>query len=189
MIAPAFLRLDSASTEDMLTDAAVHVLAEKGGTGLTMRAIGEWLRVTPPRVSQMVTRNDLDLVVTARFAQRWAEWIEYRRWMEGPLALLPLEPEEIAGVRVWLALREIARSRPELAEILHGARRRERAVVTGLHGVDLCPAELDLLEATVEGLRTRLCDPVDPLALIEARSRLTRLLTLLGDGLTDARPA
>jgi hypothetical protein len=99
------------------------------------------------------------------------------------------EPEEIAGVRVWLALWELARSRPELAEIVDGARRRERAVVSGLHGVDLGPEELDLLQATVEGLRVRVCDPHAPLSLTEARSTLTRLLTLLGDGLELARPA
>ena len=33
MLPHPFLRLDSASTEDMLTDAAVHVLAAKGATG------------------------------------------------------------------------------------------------------------------------------------------------------------
>lgn len=58
MLPSELLRLDSASTEDMLTDAAVHVLAEKGAAGLTTKAIADWLRVTPARVSQLVRREN-----------------------------------------------------------------------------------------------------------------------------------
>jgi hypothetical protein len=100
MLPRAFLRLDSANVEDMLTDAALHVLAAHGATGLSIKAVAEWLRVSPPRVSQMVTRDRLTLVVAARFAQRWIDWIGYRRSFEGVVALLPVENDEIAGVRV-----------------------------------------------------------------------------------------
>lgn len=111
MISHAFLRLDSASREDMLTDAAVHVLAAGGAVGLTLRAVADWLNVTPARVSQMVSRHQLPYLVTVRFVQRWSSWVEYQRWRHGVHALLPAEPDEIAGVRVWLALTELARSR------------------------------------------------------------------------------
>jgi hypothetical protein len=47
----------------------VHVLSEKGAVGLTIKAIADWLRVTPGRVSQMTTRHHLVLVVAARFAK------------------------------------------------------------------------------------------------------------------------
>jgi hypothetical protein len=100
MMHRAFLRLDSASTEDMLTDAAVHVLAENGAAGLTSRSVADWLGVTPARVSQMVRREHLVAVAATRFANRWLDWIEYRRWIEGAASLLPSEIEEMAGVRV-----------------------------------------------------------------------------------------
>src|SRR5690349_356332 len=79
MISHEFLRMDSANHEDMLTDAAVHVLAEAGANGLSHRAIADWLRVSPARVSQMISRERLRVVVTARFALRWSSWIEFRR--------------------------------------------------------------------------------------------------------------
>jgi len=179
MMHSAFLRLDSASTEDMLTDAAVHVLTENGAAGLTSRSVADWLGVTPARVSQMVTREQLVAVVAARFANRWLDWIEYRRWVEGAASLLPSDVEEMAGVRVWLALCELARERPDLTEVFARVRQRERAVLVDL-GLGLDDRELDVVLATAEGLRVKICEPSSPLALEDARSALARLLELLG---------
>jgi hypothetical protein len=111
MIPRALLRRDSASHEDMLTDAAVHVVADHGLAGLTTKAIAAWLRVTPARVSQMATREHLRLVVTARFANRLLDWIEQRYWSEGCTAPLAVEQENVTGPRVWLALCEWGRDR------------------------------------------------------------------------------
>jgi hypothetical protein len=179
MVHRAFLRLDSLSVEDMVTDAAVHVLAEQGAAGLSVKAVAAWLKVSRQRGSQMVTRERLSAVVAAHFANRWLEWIEFRRWSEGASSLLPSEVEEIAGVRVWLALCEVARERPDLTEFFERARRRERAVLVDLD-LGLDDHGLDLILSTVEGLRVRLCEPSGPLALEDARSSLTRLLDLLG---------
>lgn len=179
MIPRALLRLDSASQEDMLTDAAVHVLADHGLVGLTTKAIADWLRVTPARVSQMATREQLRLMVTARFANRMLDWIEQRYWSEGCTALLAVEEQNITGPRVWLALREWGRDRPELTELFELARDRERAVLSGLD-LGLDDQELDLVLTTVEGLRARLCDPSRPLTPERARSTLESLLQLLG---------
>jgi hypothetical protein len=175
MLPHAFLRLDSASTEDMLTDAAVHVLAAKGATGLTIRAVAEWLRVTPPRVSQMASRAHLIEVVTARFGIRWIDWIEYRRWREGVMALLPAEPDEVAGVRVWLALAELARFSPRPAELLAYTRRREQVIVADLLEVEPDAADVTLVLATAQGLRAGLCESGGP-TLSAARSVLEGLL-------------
>jgi hypothetical protein len=178
MIPRALLRRDSASHEDMLTDAAVHVLADHGVVGLTTKAVAAWLRVTPARVSQMATREHLRLVVTW-FANRLLDWIEQRYWSEGCSALLALEEENVVGPRVWLALCEWRRGRPELAEIFESARERERAVLRDLD-LGLDDHELDLVLTTAEGLRARLCDPSRPLTPEQARSTLARLLQVLG---------
>jgi len=181
MLPRQFLRLDSASTEDMLTDAAAHVLAAGGATALSLRAVAAWLKVTPARVSQLVTRDQLPVVVAARFAQRWVDWIEYRRWSEGALALLPAEPEDVAGVRVWLALSELARHRADVSEILDAARDRERDVLTDL-------SDPDLVLATADGLRAALCGRATALSLTEAHSTLADLLELLGRVTSRAGP-
>ena len=185
MISHAFLRLDSASREDMLTDAAVHVLAAGGAVGLTLRAVADWLNVTPARVSQMVSRHQLPYLVTVRFVQRWSSWVEYQRWRHGVHALLPAEPDEIAGVRVWLALTELARSRGDLAELLELARDRERAALTDIDGVALEPHQMDLVLATADGLRMGLCR-VEGLTIPVARKTLTDLLAHLE--VRDLRP-
>jgi hypothetical protein len=163
----------------MLTDAAVHVLAAQGAVGLTTKAIADWLRVTPARVSQMATLEHLRLVVTARFANRLLDWIEQASWLEGCTSLLAVEEENVAGVRIWLALCELGRKRPELTEIFERARDRERAVLINL-GLGLGDQEVVLMLATIEGLRVRLCDPSRPLTPEQARSTLDRLLQLLG---------
>ncbi len=181
MLPRQFLRLDSASTEDMLTDAATHVLAAGGATALSLRAVAAWLKVTPARVSQLVTRDQLPVVVAARFAQRWVDWIEFRRWSEGALALLPAEPEDVAGVRVWLALSEMARHRADVSEILDAARDRERDVLTDL-------SDPDLVLATADGLRAALCGRAAALSLTEAHSTLADLLELLGAVTSRAGP-
>ncbi len=187
MVPRAFLRLNSASTEDMLTDAAVHVLAFNGALGLTTRAVADWLRVTPARVSQMVRREQLTFVVAARFANRLLDHIERSMWSEGSAALLAVADENVAGIRVWLALCELGRERADLAEVLARARGRERAVLAGLD-LGLDDDELELVMANVEGLRARLCDPSDALAPEDARSMLARLLELLGAKGTRGRP-
>jgi hypothetical protein len=88
-----------------------------------------------------------------------------------------------------LALTELARSDARVAEIFDGVRSRERAVVAERTGPDIDPGSLDLVMATVEGLRVGLCDAGGILPLAEARSTLTRLLELLGHGAAATRPA
>jgi hypothetical protein len=127
----------------------------------------------------MVSRERLPGVVAARFANRWLDWIEYRRWDVGAACLLPNEDDQVAGVRVWLALSELARQHPDLTEIFTRARERERAVLRDLD-LGVADRELDLVLATVEGLRVRLCEPEGALTVHEARSLLIRLLELLG---------
>ncbi len=107
------------------------------------------------------------------------QWIEQRRWPEGVAALLPAEPEEVAGVRVWLALCELTRERPELTEIFEHARGREHALLVDA-GLGLDELDADLVLAAVEGLRVRLCEPGATVTVDGARTALARLLEHLG---------
>lgn len=82
-------------------------------------------------------------------------------------------------MRVWLALHELARSRPEVAGFLDVARERERAAVADVEGLILDPNDLDLVLATADGLRCALCRPQSGISMLEAHSTLTNLLTHL----------
>ena len=104
------------------------------------------------------------------------DWIEHRRWREGALALLPAEPDEVAGVRVWLALAELARFNPRP----RGATRltpedREQVLVADLLEAEPDSADVTLVLATAQGLRAGLCES-GGLTLTAARSALEGLL-------------
>lgn len=179
MISPEFLRLGSGHPDDMLTDAAVCVLAERGAAGLTHRALADWLHVSSARVSQLVSRDRLPFVVTARYVERWCGWVEFRRLFDGVFAMLPSHPAELPGLRVWLALGEIARGREDVAELMDVARRREREALLHIVGAPLRASEVDLVVATTDGLRSALGRTTHPATITEARSTLDALLTLL----------
>jgi hypothetical protein len=95
---------------------------------------------------------------------------------------LPSVATELPGLHVWSALRELSRSRPDVAELLTVAVERERDVIA-----HACPAlddvALRLVLVTVEGLRSTLCAPGAPATdevTRAAQVTLGQLLDLLG---------
>lgn len=111
-----FLRPDSASDADMLTDGALAVLAESGLGGLSISAIARWAGVTPPaltvrwREENRGARERILGLVIVTFGKRWHLWSRRALMEAEPSLSLPSTAEEVAGVRAWLALRELARS-------------------------------------------------------------------------------
>ena len=97
-------------------------------------------------------------------------------------------PDELPGLRVWLALTEIAGSagREDLTEIVDHVREREREVMTRTDPdlpalLTARPSDVPLVEATVDGLRRALVRGSDPMTIDDARASLASLLGLLAE--------
>lgn len=176
------LRPGSCNYDDILTDAAVHILREHGLRGLSIRAVADWMRITPAAVSHHVNRDQLMVLVSGRFGARWLGWILQRTFTDGVLALLPPDEDEIYGVRVWLALAELGRNHLEVGEQLRDVRREERDILHRVTQGRLDSAAADTTLALVDGLRALLCPPAaclagDRLSLTEARASLDAHVT------------
>jgi len=111
-----FLRPDSAAEADILTDGAMAVLAEAGPGGLSISAIARWIGVTPPaltlrwREEGCGARARILRLVILTFGKRWHLWSRSPLMRDEPSLSLPATAEEVAGVRAWLSLRELARA-------------------------------------------------------------------------------
>lgn len=176
-----FLRMDDPFPDEILTDALVHVLAERGLARFSVSALARWMKVTPAAVLNTKPRKHVVEAVTARFGDRWLAWGKPDLYDDIP-ARLPQTEDEIHGVRVWHALGELARGetvagRPNPTEILADIRRRER-MATGLHlehrlGRRATEDEVRATCCLVEGLRLHLALPGADLSHDQARRLLT----------------
>jgi AcrR family transcriptional regulator len=174
------LRPFSASWVDIYTDGAIHVINEQGLGGLTVRALADWMGVTPASVSQRTSRDQLVADVVDQFCHRWLQWIDDREFEHGVISLLPTNDEELPGVRVWLALLELGRADERTGRRVAAARAEERTLLLRLAGGELSADEVDRLVAVVDGLRLAVCAPVEPMPV-------TRAMELL-EGHTSVRP-
>lgn len=155
------------------TDAVVILLISGGFDQVAMAPVARWMRQVPSAVKQMAGGRDRFLrMVTARFARRWLGWatsIPYRRTIP---VRLPVEVDEIHGVRVWSVLREIAygearAGRTSLAELVAETEESEQAAL--IHaltrsGRQPTDAEAALVSCLVAGLRSALVRPVRPMS-------------------------
>lgn len=169
-----FLRPDSASELDMLTDAALAVLFEAGLVGLSISAIARRIGVTPPALTLRWREEDrgarariLQLVVLT-FGERWHLWSRGPLMSDEPSLSMPATSEEIGGVRAWLAFQELARTEqilgnPDVHAAVQRIRERDRDEVRGMVRLsDGRPLDVEAAAAIcalAEGLRTELaCD-------------------------------
>lgn len=180
-----FLLPDHREYAEILTDAAVHVLEMRGVAEFSVAAMARWMKVTPEAVHNLYSRARAIELVVMCFSRRWLHWTlsEYG-WLRAdhPCPLqLPGTPEERHGVRVLLALTELARGEglrgnplPErhLADL-----RREEAELLRLRLLQMNPAlplpagggvQLTGLLALVSGLRTALAAEPTALTLEQA---------------------
>ena len=156
-----FLRPDDPRYREMLTDAAVVVLGERGVDGLSIGSLARWLKVTPAAVLKRHSRARVIELVMATFGDRWLDWSD-----PGPLrripARLPGSDDEVHGVRVHRALSELARSelvagRAAPSRIWSEVRRDELAGIRLRLGATERDAERVL--ALASGLRIALAEP------------------------------
>lgn len=163
---------------DMYADAVMELLLEGGVDQVTMASVARALGQTSSAVKQMAgSRRRFLAMVVGRFGGRWAGWAAQPAFRGGVRLRLPVEPDELHGVRTWSVLREIAAGEaragvPELAEACHESARYERAMlVAALQGRSVEPTDevVTALLCLADGLRAAMVDPVAPLGYEAAK--------------------
>ncbi len=118
------------------------VIVEQGVFGLTLGSIGRESGISPGSLLHGV----------------------------GPF--LPGDDDGVLLTRAWLAWCELWRSEEWLLHDVGELRARERRLLAEVHELRVTTPDLDLLVATVDGLRVAVCAPVRPMPPAEARGLL-----------------
>lgn len=173
------------------SNAAVKILARDGARGLSMAALASELRMTAPGVRNWFGDvAGMRARVVKELAKRWRYWL-LNDWRvpEDPAAphrgmgrLLPIHTREIASVRVWLACVQLGVDYEEVGHVLSRHHGDEAAAVerrAADEGLALDEAEIQLVLATVRGLRLAVCLPGESMPVEEAHQQLQALLCLL----------
>jgi AcrR family transcriptional regulator len=165
------LRPYSADYLDMLTDAALHIVRDHGMAGLTVSAVADWLGVTRAAVAQKTSRDRMVADVVETYCLRWSEWVRIRSRDQGAFALLPGTDEDVAAVRIWLALAEQARNDACVAQRMSAVAGEERDLLKRCAGITDA-VSLETVIALVTGLRHASCAPEQPMSAARAREVL-----------------
>lgn len=186
----AFLSPHSRSNEDILTDAAFRVVADRGLAALTMGEVARLLRVSPAVVTRRAgSRDRFVQAVVQRFAARWRSWVEASPWRADPPFRLAVDDVERHAALMWSAVRELARGealagRRAPLDVVGRVQAAERECLAGdlrrRLGRAVSEVELDGFVALVDAVRLRMADPVDPWSRDRARDVLRAQLRLLG---------
>lgn len=116
------MRPDSADLRDMLTDAAVSSLAERGLIELNVSVLARWIGVTPQAVTQRPggpagARARVFHLVARTFGDRWLAWVTPPLIADPPVIRVPETAAERHGVAVWAAFGELARGEQAAARV------------------------------------------------------------------------
>lgn len=182
-----FKRLDSPALSDMLTDGAVDVLAERGLDRFSIGAVARRMDMSPQAVSNRFPSSEggrprVLQLITVTFGKRWLAWVTPGLAAEPPMIRLPENDAERHGVRVWLALAELARGERArgntgLESAVGWVRSREREdLAVSLEqwtGSRIPPDEVMSIVVLVEGLRAELASG-DPHLNVETGHELLR---------------
>lgn len=165
---------------------AIELIADGGVEAVTLRSLAQRIRATPSGVLRWFDSSaHMWGRIVAAFGGRWEHWLADRARPDprrGPFedvrvnAMLPFTDEEARWTRVWLALVEAGRSRPDLAPRIAPVEARERVVLermlTRAMGEPPDPALVDTTLALVRGLRHAVCAPHEPMSLAHAHELL-----------------
>ena len=122
-------------------------------------------------------------LATVSFCRRWEGWISQALLAPVPVPPLPLCPETARGVRVWLALHELAwseanRGNDDLGDAIAYARSNEREMthrrLEQWAGGRLPETALDRISALTSGLRLDLVAPGPPRVDASTASEMLR---------------
>jgi AcrR family transcriptional regulator len=117
----------------MVTDNAMELIADGGVAALTFKAMSARIGCSAQAVHQWYgSRDELLIVVTATFCQRWGQWVWGRGYERALTALVPDDVHEVPWTRVLLAIEEQARHQADLAPMLADLRVSERQLMMRL---------------------------------------------------------
>lgn len=184
----AFKRPDSADLRDMLTDAAVSSLAERGLIELNVSVLARWIGVTPQAVTQRLggpagARARVFHLVARTFGDRWLAWVTPPLIADPPVIRVPETAAERHGVAVWAAFGELARGEQAagngdiaavVADVAAVERSEVRRQLERAAGARVDGRELAGLHALTAGLRSGLASPEPPCDLAVGRELLAR---------------
>ncbi len=166
-------------------DAALRVLATRGGGALSVRAIATEMDLTGPALThRWDSRARLWQLLTSEIGDRWLREVGRAVRDRGPEGLLPLTTEEVEDARTWRAMADLGRSDSNLSGRVADNADRERGMLRfeleSEVSARLPDPVVDALHAVAVGLRERLCSrdqPMTPARAVEAwRAALAALV-------------
>lgn len=162
-------KIDYADRGDMIMDAVRRVVLRGGLPALTVRAVAAEVEMSPSSILHQFDDKSRLLRVAAVSAGRTRlRAIEGGARRSGLGALLPSDREQLDRDRVWLAFVELARSEPDVAQVVGHHRAEERRILGRI--ADLGPDDPAVLAlaAVIEGLVSAMVTSASPLALDQA---------------------
>ncbi|RHW24811.1 hypothetical protein D0Z08_22860 [Nocardioides immobilis] len=177
----------------MLADGAVALLKKRNVSVVNASALARWIGMSRQALNERLwdpdgARRRVIALTVGAFADRWIAWVRPGLLDDLPLPSLPRTEDEVHGVRVWMALSELARGDlvagiPDAAARIHATRRQEREVLRHRlwDWLGTPPDDDDVLElcALTDGLRSALAAPIPDLTPEDAdrvlRSRVEAL--------------
>lgn len=178
---------------DLVTDAAIPLLARHGHGGVTLKSLADAMGMTAPGVRRWFGSIDGTWSAIARtFGQRWSGWLgrvlerapdRFASGADTTDLVLPQTPEELAAARAWSSMLDRALLDERLAAVMAFWEHHEEgamALLLSRHRGELSDSpELTACVALARGLRHAMIAGDEPLALDEARTALRRGLACL----------
>lgn len=172
-------------------NAGVRILAREGASGLTLKALGEELRMSGPGVGRWFGNvAQVRRVVVDQIGSRWVNMLKngWREplddsWSAGDFhPLIPLQEHELTELKVWHTVVQAGLDDAALGPVVGRHAADEITSVRHLAsrgGWRLSPDEERAILVTVRGLRQAMLQTRDPLPLEEAHEQLRSLVRLL----------
>ena len=159
---------------------------------MTLRTLADEFRISPQAIRQWFggTEQMWDQIAR-RFGSRWVASLtdlwrtdQARGVIELPglPQLLPLDADDIAATRAWLAMTQLGRDNDAIGASLAPSEVREVEVIAGVANrsqLDLDAMDLDVLVAVVRGLRHAVCASERPMSLARAHAVLNRFVDVV----------
>ncbi len=182
-------RMDTADRAHEIARAVDHLIVTGGLRAVTLRNIARLVGRSPAALTSHLTNRERLMRVSASIvARERLAAIEWRVPTEGVGAFLPATDDDVLSARAWLGWLELWRSDEGVEHMVSTARADERRLLAWAVDHSLERDGLDIVVATVDGLRTSVCAPVRPMPVRRARSLLVTAVRDLG-GLTGGRGA
>ncbi len=165
--------IDTRTRTGTMVFAINRILVTQGVFGLTLRSIARESRISTGSLLHHFDRRERILAVAAhQTGAALLDEISSGLISRGVAGFLPADDDTVLLTRAWLAWVELWRSEEFLEPTVSEVRRRELRMLAEAHGFRLSRPDLDLLTALVDGLRSAICAPSDPMRPEHARTLL-----------------